>query len=316
MMKKMVTLSVSSLLLSSLTFGTAFAFSDVDAGQAAAVNALKDRGVVSGVDSEHFMPKGTVTYAQSLQMIVKALDLNLDLLRFFKQPLASDSYTNIPNDAWYADAFIIAKYSGLDIPKDVNPNATMTREQFGNLLVNALEKKGNFPLVKMFISIKDEDQITIEYQGALQRLLLYKIASLDNEGKFNPKGELTRGEAAIWVYNATSVLDAHSQQPAAPAEAVTLTVDKVSDDVNKVTLSRGDKSNAGYGIEINNIRFDQNGQAFISYTLRNPKPDEAYADVITEAKTVTYISSKYKAVAEPAAVQVPAPAPTETTHGF
>ena len=109
-------------------------------------------------------------------MIVKGMNLNIDTLRFIKQPLASDTYTNIPNDAWYAEAFIIAHYNGMDIPKDVNPNATITREQFGEMLVRALEKKGNFPLVKMFIQIKDEAQITPEYQGTLQRLLLYKIA--------------------------------------------------------------------------------------------------------------------------------------------
>lgn len=71
--------------------------------------------------------------------------------------------------------------------------------------------------------------------------------------------------------------------------------------VNKVTLSRGDKPNSGYGIEINAIKFNEDGLAVITYTMLEPKPDLMYAQVITEAKTVTYISSKYKVVAEPAA---------------
>ncbi|NEW05755.1 protease complex subunit PrcB family protein [Paenibacillus sp. SYP-B3998] len=298
-MKKIATLTLTTLLLSSLTFGTAFAFNDLDEGQTEAVTALQDRGIVSGIDSEHFAPKGKISYAQSVQMIVKGLDLNMDLLRFVKKPLASDSFTNIPNDAWYADAFITAHYNGLEIPKDVNPNAIITREQFGDMLVRALEKKGNYPLVKMFIQIKDEDQIKPEYQGTLQRMLLYKLTALDKEGNFNPRSELTRGEAAGWVYNAIQFADAHAEKPA-PTEEVAVTVEKISDDVNKVTLSRGEKPNSGYGIAINNIRFDQDGQAVISYTLSNPQPDMMYADVINEAKTVTYISSKYKAVAEPA----------------
>ncbi|SDN72454.1 S-layer homology domain-containing protein [Paenibacillus sp. yr247] len=300
-MNKIAALTLTSLLFSSLTFGTAFAFSDLDEGQSEAVLALKDRGVVSGIDNEHFVPKGKISYAQSVQMIVKGLNLNLDLMKFKKQPLASDSYTTIPNDAWYADAFIIAHYHGLEIPKDVNPNATITREQFGDLLVRALEKKGNFPLVKMFIAIKDEDQITIDYQGTLQRLLLYKIAQLDKDSKFNPKSKLTRGEAANWVYQAVRVLEAHTQKPPAPVEEVAVTVEKVNDDVNKVTLSRGDKPDPGYSIEINGIQFSQDGQAVITYTLHDPKPDMMYAQVITEANAVTYISSNYKAIAEPAA---------------
>ncbi|OXM85778.1 S-layer homology domain-containing protein [Paenibacillus rigui] len=300
-MKKLAALTLTTALVGSLTFSTAFAFSDVEDSQAEAVSALQSRGVVSGIDNEHFAPKGKISFAQSVQMIVKGLDLNLDLLRFIKAPVASDIYTNIPDNAWYAEAFVIAHYNGLEIPKDVNPNETMTREQFGYLLIKALEKKGNFPLVKMYIEIKDGDQITPGYQGALQRMLLYKIASLDKDGKLNPKGELTRGEAAAWVYNAGKVMAAHPQKPAPVVEDVAVAVEKVNDDVNKVTLSRGSKPSAGYGITITDIRFDQDGQAVIHYTLQDPQPDSMNASVVTEPKAVTYISSKYKAVAEQAA---------------
>ncbi|WP_084224979.1 S-layer homology domain-containing protein [Paenibacillus pectinilyticus] len=295
-MKKLAALSLSILLCSSLTFGSAYAFSDLDEGQATAINALKDRGIVSGFDSEHFVPKGKISYAQSVQMIVKGLNLNMDNLRFIKQPLASDSYSNIANDAWYADAFVIAHYSNLGIPKDVNPNATITREQFGDLLVKALESKGQFPLVKMFIQIKDEDQLSVDYQGTIQRLLLYKITSLDGEGKFNPKSELTRGEAANWLYNAIQVLEAHMQKP--QVEEVTVSVEKVNEDVNKVTLSRGVKPNGGYGIAIVGIQFESDGQAIVSYKLQDPQPDMMYTQVMTEVKAVTYVSSAYTVKAE------------------
>lgn len=296
-MKKIAALSLTLLLGSSLTFGSAYAFSDLEEGQATAVLALKDRGIVSGFDNEHFVPKGKISYAQSVQMIVKGLDLNLDNLRFIKQPLASDSYSNIPNDAWYADAFIIAHYHNLDIPKDVNPNATITREQFGNLLVKALETKGQFPLVKMYIQINDEDELTVDYQGTIQRILLYKITALDGNGKFNPKSELTRGEAATWLYNAIRVLEAHVQKPP-QVEEVTVSVEKVNDDVNRVTVSRGVKPNPGYGISIDSIQFESGGQAIVKYSLTEPQPDMMYAQVMTEAKAETYISSKYEVKAE------------------
>ncbi|NOV02073.1 S-layer homology domain-containing protein [Paenibacillus planticolens] len=299
-MKKIATATLSSIILGALTFNTAFAFSDVENGQAEAINALYDRGVVSGVDHQHFAPKNKISYAQTVQIIVKGLDLNLDLLRFVKKPVASDYFTNIPNDAWYADAFIIAHYNGVEIPKDVNPNAAITREQFGDLLIRALEKKGNFPMIKIApADIKDADQITPEYQGALQRMLVYKIAALDNNGKLNPKAELTRGEAATWVYNASKVLAAHTQKPA-PTESIAVNVEKVNDDVNKVTLSRESKPTGGYAIEITGIQFQQDGRAIITYTLTDPQPDSMNAQVITEPKAVTYVSSKYTAVAEPA----------------
>lgn len=301
-MKKLAAITLTSALVSSLTFSTAFAFSDVEDAQKEAITALQNRGVVSGIDNEHFAPKGQISFAQSLQMIVKGLDLNLDAIRFANKPTASGIYTHVADDAWYADAFIIAYYNGLDIPKDVDPNAVMSREQFGDLLVRALEKKGNFPLVKMYIEIKDADQITVQYQGALQRLLLYKIATLDQEGKLYPKAALTRGEAAAWVYNASKVVEAHQQKPV-PAEEIAVSVEPVNDAVNKVTLSRGPKPSAGYAIAVTDIQFGQDGQAVIHYTLQDPQPDAMNASVVTEPKADVYISSAYKVTAEPAAGQ-------------
>lgn len=296
MMKKVAALGLSILLGSTLTFGSAYAFSDLEDGQSTAILALKDRGIVSGLDNEHFVPKGKISYAQSVQMIVKGLNLNLDTLRFIKQPLATDSYTNIPNDAWYADAFIIAHYHNLDIPRDVNPNATITREQFANMLVKALETKGQFPLVKMYIPIKDEDKLTTDYQGTIQRLLLYKITALDKEGNFNPKSELTRGEAANWLYNAIQVLEAHMQKP--EVTDVTVTIEKVNADVNKVTLSRGVKPSGGYGISIDSIQFSEDGQATVKYSLQDPKPDMMYTQALTEPKASTFVASNYNVKAE------------------
>ncbi|QGQ99575.1 protease complex subunit PrcB family protein [Paenibacillus psychroresistens] len=302
-MKKIISVALTTVLVGSLSFGTAFAsFTDVDDSQKVAIDLLKDRGIVSGIDKLHFAPKGKITYAQSVQMIVKGLDFNLDTMRFIKQPLASDTYTNVSNDSWYANAFVIAKYSGLEIPADVNPNAVITREQFGDLLVRALEKKGSFPTVKMFIQFNDEAQITPDLQGSLQRMVLYKIAELDKKGNFEPKGEVTRGQAATWVYNTVRFLETHEAAPAptpAPTEQVTVKIDKISDDVNKVTLSRGEKPNAGYGIVINSIRFAQDGHAVVTYSMVEPDPDKMYAEMLTEAKAETYISSKYTVTSEP-----------------
>jgi len=303
-MKKIVAFTLTSVLVGSLSFGTAFAFQDLEPENKEAVLALQERGVVSGIDSEHFAPKGKLSFAQSVQMLVKAFQLNIDNMRFIKEPLASDIYTSVPDDAWYANAFVIAHYNGLEIPKDVNPNASITREQFAHLLVTALEKKGNFPLIKIYIEIKDEEQITPDYQGAIQRLLIYKLAALDSEGRFNPKGELTRGQAASWVHHAIRKWEQLTEKPA-PVEEITVSVDKINDDLNKITLSRGEKPNAGYGIVINGIRFGQDGQAVVTYTLTDPQPDRVYADVITVPQAITYVASNYKVTAEPSGNAVP-----------
>ena len=56
-MKKIAALTLTTALVSSLTFSSAFAFTDVEEGQSAAISALQERGIVSGIDKDHFVPK-------------------------------------------------------------------------------------------------------------------------------------------------------------------------------------------------------------------------------------------------------------------
>ncbi|ULL14072.1 S-layer protein [Paenibacillus sp. H1-7] len=306
MKKKFVTLVSAAALLCTVSAGSVYAFTDLDSADKEPVNALKDRGIVSGIDSQHFAPRGQISFAQSISMIVKGLDLNLDLVKFIKKPEASDYFTNVPNDAWYAEAFIIAKVNGLDIPKDVDPNAKVTREQYANLLLTAMYTKGDFPTVKMFIALADEDQIDIKYQGDIQRLYLHKIDKLGEDRKAYPKREITRGEAATWLYNAIKLVEAQAQNPQPPQQQsdVKVSVEKVNEEVNKVVLSR-EMPHPGYGLKITGIQFQADNTAVIQYEVTPPNPDMMYPQVITEVKAETYVASKYKPVAQPVAVTLP-----------
>lgn len=260
--------------------------------------ALKNSGIVSGIDAQRFAPKNKITYAESVQLLVKGLGLSLAHMQFVKQPEASDYYSTIANDAWYAEAFVIAHLNGLSIAKDVDPNGTMTREQFAHLLIQAIDTKGSFPVIKMIVELKDADQVDPQFSYSLQRLFLHKLAE-PADGMAYPKRELTRGEAAVWVHKAIQFVETHTQKPPAPAEKVSITVEKVSDEVNKITLSRGEKPSSGYLIQVTGIRFDEKeGKAYVQYVLTDPKPDMNYLTVITEPKAVTFVSSKYKAEAE------------------
>lgn len=116
-------------------------------------------------------------------------------------------FTKVKDKAWYAEAFINAYYNEVKLPKDIDPNLIMTKEQFTNYLVQAIEGVGNLPMINIVpVDIADEASLTPAYQGSIQRSLKYKINSLDANGKFNPKSELTRAEAAIMLYNALEFL--------------------------------------------------------------------------------------------------------------
>ena len=286
--------------------GSVFAFSDIQGiDEEADIMELKAAGVVDGISADKFAPRAHVTYAQGVHMIVKGMKLNIDNIKFIKEPKASDYFTNVPDDAWYARSFIIAHLNGLPIPKDVNPNKTMTREEFAHLLFGAIEAKGDYAFIEIWISFEDEKDVNPEMMESVQRLLATKIASL-KDGHFYPKRDITRGEAAHLLNKAIKfVKKTKPIEPEPPVDKpvdkdVTMAIEKVNDEVNKVVVSWGTKPNLGYSIGIRSITFESNGEAVIEYELRYPKPGEMYGQVIHEPKAETYVSSKYKPVLKPA----------------
>ncbi|MED5016468.1 S-layer homology domain-containing protein [Paenibacillus chibensis] len=212
---KIITLSAAVALAFSLAgqdFASAAAFKDLDSVQDKdKIIALYDSGLIKGITAEQFAPNKTVTQAESVQFFVNALGLNLDFIRFVKESQASDYYKHANDSAWYAKAFIIAAVNGLDLPADLYPNEKMTREAFTHQLVHAIEIAGKLPLIKPIVQeFKDQDQVKIEYSGSIQRALNYGVVSLDQDGRFQPKKEISRAEAAIEMSNALHYLKTHS----------------------------------------------------------------------------------------------------------
>lgn len=195
--------------------GTAFRDLDKTAAKDKIV-ALQDRGIVKGTAEGVFSPDGKITAAQSIQLFVSAFNLNLDNIRFFKEPKATDYFKKANDKAWYAQALIIGSVKGLDFPADIDPDQIMTREEYTYRLMLATEKNGQLPMINMiYLEYADHEQVTAEYSGAIQRALKYGIVKLDANGRFNPKDELTRAEAAEELYNALELLKENST-PTAP----------------------------------------------------------------------------------------------------
>ncbi|MCK9862455.1 S-layer homology domain-containing protein [Paenibacillus sp. ATY16] len=178
---------------------------------------------MKGVSSSEFHPEENLTGAQGIELIVRTMQLSLAAIDFNQAPTADGFFTNVKNDAWYAESFVIAHYNGLDLPADIDPNKPLTREQFAHYLVQALEKTGQYPLIKMYINIQDEKDITVDYQGTIQRALLYKIVALDAEGNFHPQQVVNRAEAAAILFAAHEFVETHKDngEAGAPEEPAT-----------------------------------------------------------------------------------------------
>lgn len=290
------------LLVASLCFtvaGSAFAFNDIqDDQEKNAIESLYKQGIISGTGKGKYEPKGALTVGNAVALIVKGMDLNIDHIRFIKEPKASDYYTKVKDNAWYANAFIVAYHNGLDVPREIDPNANATREQFAHWLYNAIEAKGEYAWIEIYMNIEDEDQVDPAYMTSIQRLLIGKIAVLDKKGKFHPKQPITRSEAAGMLHRAIEfVKNTPPVKPADPQDGiltdVKLTTETVNAEIVKVTVS-AQAPHPGYGLEIANIAF-QDDKAVVSYRLVMPDPAALYPQVITEVSAVTYIPANFKA---------------------
>lgn len=291
--------SISLLIMLCVVLSsTVFAFQDIAANpDKTKIQSLKDQGIINGYNSK-FNAEAQMTNAEGFQLIVKALNLNIDHMRFIKMPLASDYYKNVSDSAWYANAFLMAQFH-LDPPADIQPNEVMTREVFAHYLFKGMMTKGEFAFIKIYMSIDDEKLVTPAYMDAIQNLLISKVVQLNADNNFRPNVAITRGEAAVMVYNGLEFLNkAEPIQPIEPVvdEDVQILVEKVNEDVNKVTAVWAEMPNPGYGITIDRVEFNEDGTASVVYSKHDPDPDRMYPQVITEGKAVTYVASSYTAV--------------------
>jgi hypothetical protein len=247
-----------------------------------------------------------ITVGEAVSMIVKGLGLNIDHIRFFKEPKASDYYTKVEDDAAYAGDFIVAQFNGLGLPKDVNPKAKVTREQFAKWLYGALSHKGEYAWIEIYINVADENLVSDGYMDSIQKLLIAKIATLDSKQRFHPKKNVTRGEASVMIERTVKFIreatPATDPEPAVLSDP-TLKSESAAEGVLKVALT-ATAPHPGYGIEITGIRF-ADGKAVIQYRAVLPDPDKMYPQMLKDITATTYVSADY----EPVVGEQESPAP-------
>jgi len=238
-----------------------------------------------------------ITAGEAVSQIVKGLGLNIDNIRFIKEPKASDYYTKVKDDSAYAGDFIIAQYNGLDVPKNVDPQAKVTREQFAKWLYGALSHKGEFSWIELYVNVADAKAVSSGHMDGIQKLLIAKIATLDGKQRFHPKNPVSRTEASALIARTVKFIadNAPATQPEQSVLSnVTLTTEKVSDGVLRVKLT-ATVPHPGYGLEITGIRFSGK-QASIDYRAVQPDPDKMYPQVVTDISATTYVASTYTPV--------------------
>jgi hypothetical protein len=291
--KKFFSIMVFAMISVLIFSNSVFAFQDVKNSQV--IQKLQQEGVIQGMGRDLFSPTETVTNAQAVQFIVRGLKLNFDTIRFIKAPKASDYFTKVSDNAWYADAFAIAHFYKLPIDKDMEPNKNITREDFADLVFKSMLSKGEYAFIDLYILISDESAVDKADMNSVQKLIITKIAALDDKQNFRPKKSILRSEAALWIYNLMQFVEKNKDNvqplPCSYAGDVALTSEAINKEVNKVTL-KASLPSPGYGIFITSIEFGSDkSETIIHYGIQTPDPDKVFAQVISEKETSTFLSS-------------------------
>lgn len=161
-----------------------------------AVNALADRGVITGVGDKKFNPDGTVTREQIAKMIVSALN-ELD-------NEATVEYKDVDTSGWAYKFIASAKKSGLMkgfSETEFAPLSAVTREDLCVILYRATLKKNKQYKIRK-TDFTDKTEIADYAKDAVEFMSGAGIINGFEDGSFNPKAPATRAQAAVLIYNA------------------------------------------------------------------------------------------------------------------
>lgn len=153
-----------------------------------------------------------ITTGEGIALIVKALKLNIDNIRFIKAPKATDYFPYANNKAAYAEALIIAANNGITLKKQTRFELPMTRELFAIALEQAITAKREYVTNMMWIQVADEKAFSKEGLSAVQRLIKFDVVSLDKAKKFRPKAYITPVEAKAILARAATFFQAPAQE--------------------------------------------------------------------------------------------------------
>ncbi|WP_337099081.1 S-layer homology domain-containing protein [Paenibacillus sp. YIM B09110] len=153
------------------------------------------KGLVEGIGGGNFAPDKAVTRAEFTAMLVRALG---------RGTAASSTapYEDVNQSAWYFGEVAIAKELGLlDFVESssFNPDQPLSREEMASMLAAVIELE-KLPTTKEFVRLdgyKDIGNVNSAYLEDVRLMVKLNIMTGMSEVTFNPKGELTRAQAAV-----------------------------------------------------------------------------------------------------------------------
>lgn len=166
-----------------------------------AVNALYEKGVVTGVGNNCFAPDRAVTRAEFITMLMRGFELVGDT--------ATCDYTDIKDGDWCYDAIAMASSMGIvnGLPDgSFGVNQEISRQDMSVMCVRLAQAIGLQLSEKSGSeSFADYDEISDYAKESVDMLSKSGIVNGTGDGKFSPKGTANRAQAAKIIYEMIAV---------------------------------------------------------------------------------------------------------------
>jgi FOG: Glucan-binding domain (YG repeat) len=176
---------------------TAHAFTDtINHWAAENINFVTSRGIMAGTSETTFEPNTVITRGMFITMLGRIAETDVS-------GYTTSRFNDVPKDSYYApyvewavDNKIV---SGIDNNR-FDPNNTITREDIAVMMVNyAKALNYDLPIALQVFNFTDSASISSYATGAVTSVQQAGIIVGKEDGRFDPKGNLTRAEAATIV---------------------------------------------------------------------------------------------------------------------
>lgn len=170
--------------------GDVSAFSDISGHWAADyIKSAYSKGLMKGMGNNIFSPDTALTKAQAIALAERLLDLDT----------AECTLSDVQKEEWYYEPIAKMQSAGLipdELIKDnkLNPTSVITREEFAAVIAGILKNADSTEY-----NFNDKDNISDWAKKYVYNAANSQIMIGDEENNFNPKGGLTRAEAAVII---------------------------------------------------------------------------------------------------------------------
>ncbi|MGE4284476.1 MAG: S-layer homology domain-containing protein, partial [Clostridia bacterium] len=161
------------------------------------IEIIIGRHITNGVDNNNFKPDLSITRAEFVTMLVRALNLKTTSGKIFE---------DVPASAWFKEYIQEAYAAGIIRNSDsdhFSPTDFITREQMAEMLVNAYSYASDKNIGDMRttqqIRFKDEEMADNSVGNSIILANALKLMVGNPDGTFAPKANATRAQTAVTI---------------------------------------------------------------------------------------------------------------------